>query len=101
MRLVRGCLTCGGSEHPARTYTALYRDGEGGLQFSWLCRECVTALGAEHIRDLSEDDILCRNKDMRLAYDRGLTAWTGDYPPGLILDPKRNGPGATRTGGCS
>ena len=71
MRVVRGCLTCGGSEHPQVTFTALYRDGQGDLQFSWVCQECVGALGVERLRDLTEADIFCRNDEMRRAHKCG------------------------------
>ena len=87
MRVVRGCLTCGGSEHPQVTFTALYRDGQGDLQFSWVCQECVGALGVERLRDLTEADIFCRNDEMRRAHKYGQTVWTGDCPPGLVLRP--------------
>ena len=85
MRVVRGCLTCGGSEDPARTFTALFRDREGRLEFCWVCQKCVGALGVERLRDLSEADILCLNEQMREAYEEGRTAWTGDCPPGIVL----------------
>ena len=86
---VHGCLTCGGSEHPGRTFTALFRDCSGQLEFSWVCQQCVGALGVERLRDLSEADIFCRNEEMREAYEQGKTVWTGDCPPGLVLDSKR------------
>ena len=78
--IVRGCLTCGGSEHPARTFTAMFRDREGRLEFGWVCQECV-----ERLRDLTEADIFCLNEQMREAYERGQIVWTGDCPPGLVL----------------
>ena len=87
--IVRGCLTCGGSEHPARTFTAMFRDREGRLEFGWVCQECVGALGVERLRDLTEADIFCLNEQMREAYERGQIVWTGDCPPGLVLESTR------------
>ena len=83
--IVRGCLTCGGSEHPQVSFTALYRDGQGDLKVSWVCQECVGALGVERLRDLTEADIFCLNEQMREAYERGQIVWTDDCPPGLVL----------------
>ena len=87
--IVHGCLTCEGSEHPQVTFTALYRDGQGDLQFSWVCQECVGALGVERLRDLAEADIFCLNEQMREAYEGGQAVWTDDCPPGLVLESTR------------
>ena len=85
MWVVRGCLTCGGSEDPATTFTAVFRDREGEPGLCWICQNCVEALGVERFRSLDEADIFCLNEQMRKAYERGRTEWTGDCPPGLVL----------------
>ena len=91
MWVVHGCLTCGASEDPLRTFTAVFRDREGQPELCWVCHDCVAALGAERLRDLTEADIFRLNEQMREAYERGETTWTGDCPPGLVLARTANG----------
>ena len=85
--IVHGCLTCEGSEHPQVTFTALYRDGQGEIQFSWVCQECVGAQGVERLRDLAEADIFCLNEQMREAYEGARPSGRMTARPGWCWSP--------------
>lgn len=87
--LVHGCLTCGGDEDPRVTCTVMYRAEGGAFRIAWVCSECVSVL-AERLRDLTADDILCRNPELRERYLAGDMTWTGDYPAGLV--PRQEDP---------
>lgn len=86
--LVYGCLTCGGSEDPMRTFSALYIDRQNDkAEFSWLCRECVERFLQEEpdrFGRFHDGDIMRYNAELRTLYLQGRMTWTGDRPAGLV-----------------
>lgn len=87
--VVDGCFACGGPEDARHTFTAYYRTSDCKSELSWLCKPCASVMVEYDINgmlltDLSEQDILARNPELREAYAEGKIERTGDMPAGFI-----------------
>ena len=88
--IVEGCFACGGPESAMHSFTTYYRKDDGKLDGCWFCKPCIRIIFYEQgpteiIVNLTTDDILVRNTELRQAYLDGRITRTGDYPAGFVL----------------